>query len=1084
MRFNNKELIAVAAQPSYKFDKEGILLLREKQEGLFRRSDVFQEKWFRLRGNLLFYYKNKDQYSEPAGVLVLEDCSVTLDSSTEVPFSFTLVFDGDEQGQQLAAFSETDRESWIQALQMASYEFMRSRLLSLKDKLENKLSQARLCSKERAKTLQCGMDNIHDRNDPLLEEPYLELCLACDNLQCDADGQPPSPVVYVFTLTPPSIEWTKFAHTEVVQKCSNPTFSTTVGFLKNEIHMSTRVKLSVYHIRERVTSTRLLLGEAVFTVGTLLQIKNSFMRLTLISPDCRSMGFITVMACELKSEAPTGFMGRQTKSASPQDGSIWLKVDRPRSYSLPTSLSSRANSPLYAYLRILYHNLSSQTYRFHTGLGAEVRVHEIMAEPRLAFLIPQFLLNLWIKEEQKLVDVLLNLGQLRPEWHDNHATAVDRHLQLINRYRESLEAILKKKNCYLKKSSQKADILLDFVPVNLHLQRLWAQNVTTRKTGVHDMITVGAFTAYAHDYKHGGLLRLLSQLKTTFPICNNGLPTGVLGPDPLSRAVEAIIRVEQLQSDMEVDLQQMLHFCSQRSASDMQTVVNSLSSKAKQLTLVCSAGLVEEALLAWEEVRPPEMVAPPRQNLAAMFGALSQPLDYCEKTLYVREKCLNGQVNNPTKLEQFEERKIIRKFEEGSIPIRKCVTNSPDHICKTSLADCLPSPVGSPEEFEPLDLTHLNIKASIMCMSSKIQNLTTLQQQQPNTQNCWVAELVPSVRKLRQAMQGLCRSAKLTYGLLAIKELPQHSTISREIRHRRDAVFSQALTSVVTGIMTLLWCRPADPLLLEQIIAAGLLIEFEGLLSCYGDNTGMLEDFVVAIDDLNRTNFWLESTVSKTPQPRVEGNRLFLSVIIPAPELMMSMLSDAYSKSCRFTASCMLFNIGINEKATLAEKFGDVSLQEKINSNSLNHLREYFRRVSRCSMNSKMGKISASSVANLLDKLQAEINTKKCKNVEILHLAAEICRRLSGIRFTSCKSAKDRTAMSVTLEQAIFLQKCFHLNNKEMLRALECMRSEGTRRENTFKNVGVRKYAFNGLQLMALPKLYRPPVGTYGNVQT
>lgn len=60
---------------------------------------------------------------------------------------------------------------------------------------------------------------------------------------------------------------------------------------------------------------------------------------------------------------------------------------------------------------------------------------------------------------------------------------------------------------------------------------------------------------------------------------SNGSHVGVLGPDPLSRAVEAIIRVEQLQSDMEVDLQQMLHFCSQRSSSDMQTVVNSLSSK-------------------------------------------------------------------------------------------------------------------------------------------------------------------------------------------------------------------------------------------------------------------------------------------------------------------------------------------------------------------------------------------------------------------------------------------------------------------------------------------------------------------------
>ena len=43
---------------------------------------VSAERWCRLRGNLLFYFKSREKQSEPAGVIVLENIRVSLDTSS------------------------------------------------------------------------------------------------------------------------------------------------------------------------------------------------------------------------------------------------------------------------------------------------------------------------------------------------------------------------------------------------------------------------------------------------------------------------------------------------------------------------------------------------------------------------------------------------------------------------------------------------------------------------------------------------------------------------------------------------------------------------------------------------------------------------------------------------------------------------------------------------------------------------------------------------------------------------------------------------------------------------------------------
>lgn len=86
-----------------------------------------------------------------------------------------------------------------------------------------------------------------------------------------------------------------------------------------------------------------------------------------------------------------------------------------------------------------------------------------------------------------------------------------------------------------------------------------------------------------------------------------------------------------------------------------------------------------------------------------------------------------------------------------------------------------------------------------------------------------------------------------------------------------------------------------------------------------------------------------------------------------------------------------------------------------------------------------------------MTKLKSSVLAKVNKNVDILQLSSQICRKMRGLRFTSCKSAKDRTGMSITLEQVNILAAEYHLAEDEIGKALDCMRRWGHLRfENEF----------------------------------
>lgn len=60
----------------------------------------------------------------------------------------------------------------------------------------------------------------------------------------------------------------------------------------------------------------------------------------------------------------------------------------------------------------------------------------------------------------------------------------------------------------------------------------------------------------------------------------------------------------------------------------------------------------------------------------------------------------------------------------------------------------------------------------------------------------WVGEVRPSMKKLRQAMDGLMRTARLVHSVFRLQQTPDAAQVSHSIKYRRDICFSQAVSNL------------------------------------------------------------------------------------------------------------------------------------------------------------------------------------------------------------------------------------------------------------------------------------------------
>ncbi|XP_064567390.1 inositol polyphosphate 4-phosphatase type II isoform X6 [Zonotrichia leucophrys gambelii] len=888
----------------------------------------------------------------------------------------------------------------------------------------------------------------------IANEPKLEFSLACKDLVAATRDRKLSTFIQVSVVHPAEHISTRYSSTEIVEGTKDPLFLTGVTFPPEyPIYEETKIKLTVYDVKDksqdpvrtsvlpdhkepRADVGRSFLGCATFRVGDLVKSKEQQLTLTLRTSDGgKTVGTIEVNLMKM-GELDEGETDHITADAQDQ------KCALVRECTATEGISGKDNLPsLNAVLR----NPVCKLYRFPTSDNKWMRIREQMAETTLSFHVPKELINLHIKEDMRsrshkmvlgeiqeklplqeekpnrkakvlslfvqeiqMISISLrnqelkDLGELAPHW-DNMRKSVIAHCdQMLSLYQDTLAELGKHTGSSFKSSCSKGEKTLEFIPINLHLQRMHVHSPRL-KDALYDIITVGAPAAHFQGFKNGGLRKLLSKFEAERR--NTGYQCIYYSPENTAKAKEVLSNISHLQPLISSHADLLLSSASQRSPDSLKNSLKMLSEKTELFVHTFKDQLVRSALLALYTARPGCVLKKPAvPRNSAEEGADAQHQDH------------------------------------------------PAHIKRQ---DSIPH--HSEYDEEEWDRVWANVAKSLNCLIAMVDrllekdNISNIKEgeNEPSAEDCkvlhtggdWYEQLYPLVVTLKDCMAEVVTRAKQSMAFVLLQELACGLPQCLMLTLRRDIVFSQALAGLVCGFVIKLHTGLHDQGFLQQLHTVGLLVQYEGLLSTYSEEAGMLEDMAVGISDLQKVMFRVIEAKSEDFLPIISGRREHYIIEVQLPAKMFELLPQEIKEGKLLRMYPVLFNVGINEQQTLAERFGDTTLQENINQENLELLKEYYKLFTEKMPPDCLPHFQEQNdLKGLLESLHQNIQAKKRKNVEIMWLAATICRKLNGVRFTCCKSAKDRTSMSVTLEQCSILRDEHQLHKDFFIRALDCMR--------------------------------------------